>query len=209
MLNYTLLAAFVPTFLFVSFTPGLCMTLALTLGITVGVRKTMWMMVGELTGVALVAVSAVMGIAAIMMAAPWLFLMFKLAGGCYLAYLGIQMWRSRGKVSLDSESVQPEQHVSRMSLVVQGFVTAAANPKGWAFFMVLLPPFIDGELPLAAQLSVLVAIILMIEFLALLSYATGGRTLKVWLQTPAQVRKLNKASGGLLVGVGAWLAFGH
>ncbi len=33
------------------------MTLALTLGMSVGYRRTLWMMIGELAGVALVAIS--------------------------------------------------------------------------------------------------------------------------------------------------------
>jgi threonine/homoserine/homoserine lactone efflux protein len=209
MFNTTLLMAFVPTFLLVSFTPGLCMTLALTLGLTHGVRLTLWMMIGELAGVALVAISTVMGIAALMLAAPILFTVLKMGGGAYLAYMGIQMWLSRGQVSIDMTADSATKSVSRFGLMTQGFVTAVANPKGWAFFMVLLPPFIDASLPLAAQLMVLIAIILLIEFVALMSYAAGGQTLKAWLHTPASVRKLNKISGGLLVGVGGWLAFGH
>ncbi len=47
MINLTLLSVFIPTFLFVSITPGLCMTLAMTLGISLGVRRTLWMMWGE------------------------------------------------------------------------------------------------------------------------------------------------------------------
>jgi homoserine/homoserine lactone efflux protein len=210
MFNATLLAAFIPTFMLVSFTPGLCMTLALTLGLTIGVRQTLWMMFGELVGVGLVAVSAVMGISAIMTAAPMLFIIFKLAGGCYLAYLGIQMWRSHGRVSIDADTETADaKTLAKSGLILQGFVTAVANPKGWAFFMVLLPPFIDGSLPLVAQLMALIGIILIIEFIALLIYATGGRTLKAWLQTPSGIRKLNKISGGLLVSVGAWLALGQ
>ncbi len=48
MPDYALLAVFVPTFFFVSITPGMCMTLAMTLGMSIGVRKTLWMMLGEL-----------------------------------------------------------------------------------------------------------------------------------------------------------------
>ncbi|MFT5452087.1 MAG: homoserine/homoserine lactone efflux protein, partial [Enterobacterales bacterium] len=54
MLDYTLLALFIPTILLISATPGMCMTLALTLGMSIGVKRTLWMMIGELTGVALV-----------------------------------------------------------------------------------------------------------------------------------------------------------
>ncbi|MEL0099452.1 MAG: LysE family translocator, partial [Opitutae bacterium] len=54
MIKLSLLGLFIPTFFFVSATPGLCMTLALSLGMTVGVRRTLWMMAGELVGVAIV-----------------------------------------------------------------------------------------------------------------------------------------------------------
>ena len=73
-MNTALLTMFIPTFFFVSITPGMCMTLALTLGMSIGYRRTLWMMAGELVGVALVSVSAVLGIAAIMLNYPWLFL---------------------------------------------------------------------------------------------------------------------------------------
>ena len=42
MIDTTLLAVFIPTFLFVSATPGMCMTLAMTMGMTIGVKRTLW-----------------------------------------------------------------------------------------------------------------------------------------------------------------------
>ncbi|GAL13267.1 putative threonine efflux protein [Vibrio astriarenae] len=42
---------------------------------------------------------------------------------------------------------------------MQGFVTAIANPKGWAFMISLLPPFVDQSAALTPQLIVLVSII--------------------------------------------------
>src|SRR5690554_730251 len=101
-MNSALLGLFIPTFFFVSITPGMCMTLALTLGMSIGYRRTLWMMIGELIGVAVVAISAVVGIAAIMLNYPWIFTLFKLLGAGYLLYLGIQMWRSKGKLALSS-----------------------------------------------------------------------------------------------------------
>ena len=90
MLDYTLLSLFIPTFLLVSATPGMCMTLALTLGMTIGIRKTLWMMWGELAGVALVSISAVIGVASIMLNYPLVFTIFKYLGGLYLIFLGTQ-----------------------------------------------------------------------------------------------------------------------
>lgn len=89
MPDYAVLAVFIPTFFFVSITPGMCMTLAMTLGMSVGVRKTLWMMLGELVGVALVAIAAVLGVASIMLNYPQVFDLLKWVGGGYLIYIGI------------------------------------------------------------------------------------------------------------------------
>ena len=206
-LNLALLSAFVPTFFVVSITPGMCMTLALSLGITIGVKRALWMMAGELIGVALIATAAAVGVATFMLKYPTAFAIFKYAGGAYLAWLGVQMWRSRGKMAMPEEDAEPVES-SRLALALQGFVTAIANPKGWAFFIALLPPFIDSQLPMAPQLTVLVLIILGLEFLCLQLYAHGGKTLRKALRQGGGVRAVNRVAGSLMILVGAWLAFG-
>ena len=76
----TILTVFIPTFLFVSLTPGMCMTLSMSLGMTIGFRRTFWMMYGELLGVAIVAVVSVVGVAAVTLRYPGPFLLLKLLG---------------------------------------------------------------------------------------------------------------------------------
>ncbi|MBM4927445.1 LysE family translocator [Vibrio parahaemolyticus] len=203
-MNIALLSMFIPTFFFVSITPGMCMTLALTLGMSVGYRRTLWMMIGELAGVALVSISAVLGIAAVMLNYPWLFTVLKFAGGAYLLYLGIEMWRSRGKLAINLEN-STSQPKGNWNLVLQGFITAIANPKGWAFMISLLPPFIDQSKALAPQLMVLVSIILLFEFICMSLYATGGKGLKRVLGQSKNVRLMNRFAGTLMMGVGIWL----
>ncbi|EHZ2744505.1 LysE family translocator [Vibrio vulnificus] len=205
-MNFALLSAFIPTFFFVSITPGMCMTLALTLGMSIGYKRTLWMMLGELVGVAVVSVAAVIGIAAVMLNYPMLFISFKILGATYLVYLGIQMWRSRGKLSLSAET-GPVSHANNWQLIMQGFITAIANPKGWAFMISLLPPFIDKSAPLPPQLLLLVGIILISEFVCMTLYATGGKGLKRLLGQSQNVRRLNRIAGSLMIGVGIWLFF--
>ncbi|WP_211275961.1 LysE family translocator [Thalassospira mesophila] len=208
-MELSLLAAFVPTAFFVSITPGLCMTLALTMGMTIGVRKTMWMMAGELMGVAIVAVSSALGVAAIMLQYPAVFAIFKYVGGGYLAYLGVQMWRSRGRMALSFDaaaSIAPGKTATPAALATQGFVTAIANPKGWAFMISLLPPFIHIGQPVMPQLSALVAILLVMELICLILYASGGKSLRHFLEKSGNVRILNRIAGTLMIGVGIWLA---
>ena len=56
------------------------MTLALTMGITIGLRNTMKMMVGELIGVLIVAGAAVVGAGTIIISFPTAFLILKYGG---------------------------------------------------------------------------------------------------------------------------------
>jgi homoserine/homoserine lactone efflux protein len=206
-MDTSVLLVFIPTFFFVSATPGMCMTLALTLGMTVGVRKSMCMMVGELVGVGLVASAAIIGVAAILLSHPQLFLVLKTGGAIYLFYLGVQMWRSRGKLAIPDD-ISEERPVSFYMLANQGFLTAIANPKGWAFFIALLPPFINAENALFPQASLLISIILIFEFICLMLYATGGQTLRKALLNKGNVVLMNRISGSLMMGVGVWLALG-
>lgn len=164
-------------------------------------------MLGELISVGLLAVLTVIGVAAVMVNYPQLFVVFKYIGGAYLFYLGIQMWLSRGKMAI-GENFESQQASSRTQLAMQGFTTTLANPKGWAFFISLLPPFINTQTPLAPQLVVLISLILIMEFTCLLIYASGGRAMRRFLEKSGNVRLLNRIAGTLMMGVGVWLATG-
>ena len=207
MLNLAMLSIFVPTFFFVSATPGMCMTLSMTLGMTVGIKRTFWMMAGELLGVGLVVIFSMIGVATIMLQYPSIFTIFKLGGGLYLAYIGIEMWRSRGRLAIQ-ENNTVSFDCSKRALATQGFITAIANPKGWAFFIALLPPFIDQTLPLIPQMTMLIWMILCIEFICLILYALGGQSLAHLLRKRSNVRLMNRIAGSLMIALGIWLATG-
>ncbi|WP_210404848.1 LysE family translocator [Hahella sp. CCB-MM4] len=204
-MEWSVLVLFIPTFFLVSATPGMCMTLALTMGLSIGLRRTFHMMWGELIGVGLVALAAVIGVATIMLQYPRVFEVFKYLGGAYLFYLGIQMWLSKGRMAIPN-NMEEVADVPRLKLASQGFVTAVANPKGWAFMVSLLPPFIVTDQPLLPQLALLLVFILVIEFICLVLYAAGGRTLRQFLFNGDNVRLLNRISGSVMMAVGVWLA---
>lgn len=92
ILNLAVLGIFIPTFFFVSIPPGMCMTLALTMGMSIGLRRTLWLMLGELIGVGLVAGASGLGVAAVLLQYPALFEVLRYGGGAYLAYVSVQLW---------------------------------------------------------------------------------------------------------------------
>jgi threonine/homoserine/homoserine lactone efflux protein len=181
------------------------MSLAMTLGMTIGIKKTLFMMLGEVIGVALVAILAVLGVASLMIQYPTVFVVFKYLGGVYLLYLGIKMWKTR--VHIDTYATDSLNQISRLQLGLQGFFTAVANPKGWAFMISLLPPFINIGKPLSIQLLVLVIIIMLSEFVSMLIYASSGKWLRQMLNSGDRAQWINYIGGTLLILIGLWLAF--
>jgi threonine/homoserine/homoserine lactone efflux protein len=57
-----------------------------------------------------------------------------------------------------------------------------------------------------SQLPILILMILSLEFLCLIIYASGGSTLRKILQDSSNVRLINKIAGTLMIGIGVWLA---
>lgn len=201
-MDSTRLLAFAGSFFLIALSPGLCMTLAMSLGISIGVRRALWMMMGEVLGIALVGAAAMLGVAALLLASPAVFTAFKLGGAAYLVWTAWRSWHSAPAALGAAPDVTP------MALFAQGFVTAVANPKAWAFLMALLPPFIDPRSPLAPQMAVLLALMVVIEFSCLLIYASGGRGLSELLLRRGQAQWLNRVAAILMVGVAIWLVLG-
>jgi homoserine/homoserine lactone efflux protein len=197
--------AFAASFFLISLSPGMCMTLAMSLSIRIGPRRCLWMMWGELLGIALVGSAAMLGVAALFLQSPMIFTLFKGLGSLYLFYLGWQSWNALPQGSQLPMAMPELLGASRLAL--QGFVTATANPKAWAFFIALLPPFVDQNRPLAPQMLGLISIMMIIEFCCLQAYAQGGRALSEQLHKHGKARWLNRISGGMMISLGFWLLF--
>lgn len=194
------MSAFLATCLLVSLTPGLCSMLCMNLATQVGLRRTQWMMLGEVAGMGSVGAAAVLGVAAILHVQPALFQAMTLAGSAYLIFVGWQAWRS------DTHRANSVAHTrSRLSLASLGFATAATNPKVWALYVALLPPFIAPAKPLAPQLTLMLAIIVAVELLALYAYALGGRALSRWQARGSSRISIGKITGSLMIAMGVWM----
>ena len=86
MFDTTILTIFIPTIFVASITPSICMTLALSLGVKVGFRRTLWMIAGELVGVRICA----FGSSSLLLHYPNFFIFFKYLGGSYIIFLGVK-----------------------------------------------------------------------------------------------------------------------
>jgi threonine/homoserine/homoserine lactone efflux protein len=196
---------FAATIFAISMTPGLCMTLAFTLGMRFGYRRTLWMMAGELTGVATVAISVAFGVVRIVAWQPNALQWLTWIGAAYLLFVGVSMWRQAGAADMGSAGAQS---IAPIKLAVLGYSTAVFNPKGWAFLIAILPGFLNEQQSIASQLAILIPIFLVSEFVAMSLYATGGKTLARWLSSPGQAEVINKVAAAMIIIISLWFVAG-
>lgn len=194
-----LLWVFIPTIAVISLTPGMCMTLAFTLGLSQGYRKTLWMMWGELAGVATVVTSCVLLLTWIQSLSPFYFTGLALIGGSYLLWIAYRLWTQPAHF----EGGERQPQVAPIALVGLGYTTAVMNPKGWGFMIALLPGFISPEYSGPQQLAAFLAVMLPSEFLFMSLYASGGSAVRRLLNSDQQLARLNKISAALMVLVAA------
>ena len=202
-MNPELLWVFIPTIAAISLTPGMCMTLAFTLGLSQGYRRTLWMMWGELAGVAMVVSTCVMLLAWIQSLSEVYFALLSLVGGSYLLWIAYRLWTQPARFS----SGENQPHLSDGALLSLGYMTAVVNPKGWGFMIALLPGFMSVEYSTPQQLAAFLGVMLPSEFLSMTLYATGGSGLRRFLTTERHLANLNKVAAGLMVLVAALMLF--
>lgn len=199
-----LIILFIPTIASVSFTPGLCMTLAFTLGLSIGYKRTLWMMLGELSGVATVFAATFWSLGWLLTRDPLYFQIISFVGGAYLAYLAVRLFNE----TPDDLKARKLDETHGGALVLLGYVTAVSNPKGWAFLMALLPGFVQSEAALYPQFVTMLIIMLSTEFIAMTAYATGGQWLATRLADSKGLMNANRVAATMLGLAGLWVFSG-
>jgi threonine/homoserine/homoserine lactone efflux protein len=168
-----------------------------------GRRQGVLTALGNLTGLTVWVAGAVLGIAALLRASEIGYDVLRVVGACYLVLLGVQAWRSRGAVEVDSPS-------GRGSVLGSGYragvLTNLLNPKVGVFFVTFLPGFVPhgGSVPeWTAALGAIFVVLTAGYWLLLLGLA--GRVTG-WMSTPRIRRRLDVATAGVLVAFGVRLA---
>lgn len=184
-----------------SLTPGPNGLLALTHGAMHGVRRTTATILGGALGFTAVIALSLFGIGALLAASADLLFWLKLAGGAYLVYLGISVWRSPPIAVASSASGARPAHPA--GLFAQGLLAATTNPKGILFFVAFLPQFLDPDRSLLLQFVVMAATFVVVEIVFEFGVARASQAIQPWLARVG--RTFNRVTGGLFIGVGVLL----
>lgn len=146
-----------------------------------------------------------LGLSAVLLAAPGVFVVLKWGGVAYLVWIALKALRAPG-ARLAPTAGGPS---GAGAVLRAGFLLQAGNPKALVFFSSILPPFVDasaGAWPVGAQIGLLGVTSVLSEFVVLLGYGYLAQAVSVKLQDPRTARWLDRVSGALLLGVAVWAA---
>jgi threonine/homoserine/homoserine lactone efflux protein len=178
-------------------TPGPNGLLALTHGAIYGRRKTLATIFGGSLGFATVIALSMFGIGALLAASVEILTVLKFAGGAYLVFLGISVWRAP---VIGAQEPEPSKEVKNIYLFRQGALAALTNPKGILFFVAFLPQFIDPQISLVSQFVVMALTFVVIEFVYEYVVASLANTLKPALAKFG--KRVNQVFGGVFIAIG-------
>jgi threonine/homoserine/homoserine lactone efflux protein len=176
---------------------------AIVLGRGAGVATVAGNTIGAFAQVTAVA----FGIGPIVERSVAVFTVLKLAGCCYLVFLGIQAIRHRHSLAESLGAEVDRKSIAR--IVVDGFTVGVTNPKVIVFFAAILPQFVDrpaGHVPL--QIVMLGAVFAGVALLSDSTWALAAGTVRAWLsRSPRRLAMLGGTGGLAMIAIGARLAF--
>lgn len=159
--------------------------------------------VGNALGMLPLLTLVALGVGALVAQSVVIFTAIKIVGAGYLVYLGIQAIRHRNEVP-DAES-GPRRSAWR--LLGEGFVVGVTNPKTIAFFVAVLPQFVDysaGGIPW--QLAELGLVFVVLALICDSCWALAAGTARAWFATsPKRIARLRATGGGMMIGLGGVL----
>lgn len=195
-----LYAAYLVACLVVIIVPGPTVTLILANSIRHGARAGMMNVLGTQIGLAIMIAIVGIGLTSLIEAMGHWFDWLRIAGAAYLVWLGWKMIRSSGE-----EGAAGEAQALRGGFVMQGTLVALSNPKTLLFFGAFFPQFIDPARDHGLQILIMGLTAMLFAALSDSAYAlASGRAGRVL--SAKRVRWVTRASGGMLIGGGVWLA---
>jgi len=180
--------------------PGPTVTLIVANSLRHGTRAGLLNVAGTQLGFAVMIGVVLAGLASLIAAMGWWFVLVRLAGAAYLVWLGVKLLRSPGVLTAPQDAPKP-----RGGFFLQGFFVLMSNPKALVLFGALFPQFIDPNSDYGTQVVVLGITAMATALVFDSAYAIlAGNARAVLSQRRAQL--ISRASGLCLIGGGVWLA---
>jgi threonine/homoserine/homoserine lactone efflux protein len=204
MVPWPNLLAFVLASVLLIVLPGPSVLFVLGRSIALGRRGGLLSVLGNALGMLPAIAAVALGVGALVAQSVVVFTIVKVIGAAYLVFLGVQAIRHRRARAMPDATTAPR---STMRLIAEGFVVGVTNPKTIAFFVAVLPQFVDlraGAVPL--QLAVLGLIFFVLALVMDGAWALIAGTARDWFgRSPKRIERMGAAGGVMMIGLGGTL----
>jgi homoserine/homoserine lactone efflux protein len=180
--------------------PGPTVTLIVANSLRHGRRAGMLNVAGTQLGLLLTVGIVLLGLASLIAAMGAWFIWLRLVGAAYLIWLGCKLLMASGEIAVGTAPRTP-----RAGFFVQGLAVALSNPKTLLFFGAFFPQFMDPNRDFTLQVLIMGATAMAVAAISDSAYALLASRAGAALSR-RRVRLMTRASGGMLIGGGVWLA---
>jgi threonine/homoserine/homoserine lactone efflux protein len=184
------------------------MALVARRAVTDGWRRASITSAGIVSGLLVHAAASAIGVSAILVRSATAFTALKVAGACYLVFLGVMSIRAAGRTArrgVVATADEPRVRSGRTHFA-QGFLNNVLNPKPALFYLAFVPQFVEPGDPVFVLTAIMVSIhiVISIVWLVVWGWLVSGAT---DLVTRSNWRAaLEGVTGAVLVGLGLRLA---
>jgi RhtB (resistance to homoserine/threonine) family protein len=199
------LYAFIGVAALLTILPGADMALVTRNVLAVGRQRAMLTIVGICSGCIIHATASALGLSAILATSATAFNVVKTIGAAYLVWIGIQSIRDATAPAAPQAAETNAR--ARLGPFLQGFLTNILNPKVAVFYLTFLPQFISPGTPVLQRSLLLASIHIAMGFVWLTAYAWFVDRIGAVLTRPRVKAWLERVTGGLLIALGARLAW--
>ncbi|KAF1006959.1 MAG: Homoserine/homoserine lactone efflux protein [Pseudomonas fluorescens] len=188
-----------------AFSPGPMTLLLLSLGLKDGLRRSLPAQFGASVSYLISILVFAVGFSELIKDYPLITRAIQVVGVAYVLYLAYKQWTSSG-VSISAAGQAPE---TARTLFGKGLLTGLSNPKAIILFSAVFPQFASiGQGSEAADVAILGATFLMLQFASGCLYCYFGQRIKHVLENPKRRLLLQRVTAVLLLGVALMLARG-
>ncbi|PLW76372.1 LysE family translocator [Cohaesibacter celericrescens] len=201
MLSIQTWLLFIPAALALAVYPGPNNLLALSTAAKQGFIITILAGIGRLSAFAILIALCGLGLGTLLAASETYFILLKWVGGIYLIYIGLRMVLSKPA----DQHLRQTHHLEWGQLARQDFLVAITNPKAIIIFTAFFPQFLKESEPVFLQFTLLGITFLLLQLIAISSYAFAGAYLSHLVRSARGQKWLNRGSGVALISAGLFL----
>lgn len=183
-------------------TPGPGVFATISRSLASGFVPSLAVIAGIVTGDIIFLLFAILGMSMVAQVMGHFFVVIKIIGGAYLIFLGLRVYMSRPVIVSGDNGKKNGGYGNYLS----GLAITLSNPKVVLFYCGFLPTFMDLSSLGWVDICTVAMTVAMVLSSVMVFYAYLANRARLIFSSTRSVRRLNKASGSVMIAVGVAIA---